>query len=105
YRRAFWRGAIRPAGADRVSGVVFADRSGLRHCLAHGFDTGVPCHHQSISDSAVAAFGGAVPSLGRFGMAALADATESAHLRRGSFARIALPRNRFAGLLCGNLAL
>ncbi len=39
------------------------DSLGLRHRLAHGFQPGLPRHHQSVPDSALAAFGIAVPAL------------------------------------------
>ena len=59
-RRAHEDRAVLTGRADSISGFVRADRSGLRHRLADGFQSGLPRHHQSVSDSTVAAFRRAV---------------------------------------------
>src|SRR5262249_58218080 len=59
---SYWLRKLYPGRTDSISCFVCPHRSWLRHCLADGFYAGVPCHHQSISDSAVAAVRSAVPA-------------------------------------------
>ena len=57
-----------------------AHRAGFRHCLAHGFFSGLPRHHQSVSHSAVVVVRGPIPCFQGFGLAANYHEGESAHL-------------------------
>ena len=81
-------------GGGRISGFVFADRSGLRDRLADGFLAGFSRHRESVSDSAVAGVGRAVSAHRRLRMDSSHHATESADLRGRSAARLALSRGR-----------
>ena len=67
-------------GADRLSGFLCADRAGIHHRLVHGFDSGLPRHHQSVPDSAVAALRGAVSAGGRFRLDSIPDTNQPADL-------------------------
>src|SRR5258705_76147 len=47
---------------DGIPGFVCADCAWIRYRLADGFDAVVSCHHQSVSDPALASIGRAIPS-------------------------------------------
>ena len=81
----------------RISGFVFADRAGVRDCLAYGFVAGFPRHRESVSDSAVALVGRSVPARRRLRLDSGHHAPESADLWSRGAARTSLSgrRNQF----------
>src|SRR5581483_12097766 len=97
--------SVSAGSIDRVPGFVCTHGAWIRDCVAHGFDASLSRHHQSVPDSAVAAFGGAVPLVERVVMAAVADGDQSADVWRRGAAKCSLsgePGRIFAGRVDGN---
>ena len=87
-------GEFRADRAGDLPGRVFADRAGLHHRLADGFDRRLSRHHQPVPDSAVAALGIAVSAVRRVLLDSRADAHQSADLRDRSAALLLYPGAR-----------
>ena len=97
--------ATSPGRCRRIPRLVFADRAGIRDCMAHGFFPGLSRDRELIPDSALAGVRCAIPALRSVRMDSHHHAPEPANVRSGGASRIALSRGGNARSHCLHLLL